>query len=187
MSDSTNKIITLILVVIVIFALIGMFRISLFPFFPLSGFFNTLFSPVRNFISTGVFISPKAHPFVPAFSMFLLILWLLVVFWTYKDAEKRGMNGLLWALLVFFGTFIGFLVYLLVRSELKTSAPASYREQQVATGMTCPGCGKPVEPEFAVCPYCKRVLKPVCPSCGKDIKSDWQVCPYCKTDLKQDS
>ena len=186
MSDSTSKILILILVVIIIFGIIPIFRHSMFPFFPLSGFFSNLFYPVKHFISTGVFMTPGVHMprFIPLFSLFVLILWLSVVFWTYRDAERRGMNGLLWALLVFFGTFIGFLVYLLVRSEPRATASAAVPQKPEGAGLLCPGCSKPVEVEFEVCPYCKKVLKPPCPSCGKDVKEDWQVCPYCKTELK---
>jgi len=180
MSDSTNKIVILILVVVVIFVLMGTLQLALFPYFPTSGMFHNLFDPIKNFLGVS-YTSTSGVPMlrlVSFMSCLVLILWLIVVFWTYRDAERRGMNGLLWALLVLFGHFIGFLVYLLVRSGPKT-VPG-----QTVPEALCPDCKKPVKIEFAVCPYCKRVLKPTCSSCGKDVKEDWQVCPYCKADLK---
>ena len=32
------------------------------------------------------------------FAFMLLILWIFVIVWVYRDAERRGMNGILWAL-----------------------------------------------------------------------------------------
>ena len=77
-------------------------------------------------------------PLLPALGlgMFFLILWIAVIVWVYKDAEQRGMNGLLWSLLVFFGHLIGLLVFLIVRQDhpvggapaaSKSSAPPASR------------------------------------------------------------
>jgi len=44
------------------------------------------------------------------------LVWIAVTVWAYRDAESRGMNGLLWALLVFLGNVIGLVVYLIVCS-----------------------------------------------------------------------
>ncbi len=44
--------------------------------------------------------------------------WLLTLVWSYIDAERRGMNGALWALLVFILGFpLGPLVYLVFRAS----------------------------------------------------------------------
>jgi len=46
--------------------------------------------------------------------VFLVHVWL--TYWTYTDAKKRGMEDpAVWALLVFFATVPGIVVYLLVR------------------------------------------------------------------------
>jgi len=58
--------------------------------------------------------------------------WLLLVVWSYVDAEARGMNGMLWAILVFvLGFPLGPVVYLVFRSsnpdsntDSATDAPA---------------------------------------------------------------
>jgi len=43
-------------------------------------------------------------------------LSIYAVYWTYKDASRRRMDSPeLWALVVFFGSIPGFIVYLLVR------------------------------------------------------------------------
>ena len=44
--------------------------------------------------------------------------WLLLVVWSYVDAEQRGMNGALWAILVFvLGFPLGPVVYLVFRAS----------------------------------------------------------------------
>ena len=55
--------------------------------------------------------------FVGFFGLAALALWIAVIVWVYKDAEKRGMNGALWALLVFFLHLIGLLIFVLVRGD----------------------------------------------------------------------
>ncbi len=47
----------------------------------------------------------------------------------------------------------------------------------------CPTCGKPVQDDFVVCPYCGTQLKRSCPSCGRAVDVNWNVCAYCGADL----
>ena len=44
-----------------------------------------------------------------------LIILLAIAFWVYKDAESRGMSGILWAILVFLFCIIALPVYLIIR------------------------------------------------------------------------
>jgi RNA polymerase subunit RPABC4/transcription elongation factor Spt4 len=48
----------------------------------------------------------------------------------------------------------------------------------------CSNCGKPVEKEWMVCPYCKAevVRERLCAHCGKKLDPDWIICPFCKTE-----
>jgi type IV pilus assembly protein PilB len=46
----------------------------------------------------------------------------------------------------------------------------------------CPHCAAPIEPEFAICPFCRHTLKKLCDSCGQELDDSWQVCPYCRHD-----
>jgi DNA-directed RNA polymerase subunit RPC12/RpoP len=48
----------------------------------------------------------------------------------------------------------------------------------------CPQCGKAVEEEWQVCPYCGAKLTLQCPQCGKDVESDWVACPLCGAGLR---
>lgn len=92
--------------------------------------------------------------------------WLLLHAWIYVDAERRGMNGALWALLSFFLSLVGPIVYLLLRQPPRS---------------TCPGCGSVVSSHFTTCPHCGQPLRLVCSRCGGELQSGWRVCPACGT------
>ena len=49
--------------------------------------------------------------------LLLSVVWLFVVVWVYRDAKRRGMSGVLWALLVLVGNFVGLLIYFIVRND----------------------------------------------------------------------
>jgi RNA polymerase subunit RPABC4/transcription elongation factor Spt4 len=110
-----------------------------------------------------------------------IVLWGAVLIWVYRDAEKRGMSGILWLLLVLIGNVIGLLIYAIVRSETPVRRRAEGGADQPAScpTETCKGCGKPVAAGFEFCPYCGRSLKKACPSCGKPVQDDWKACPSC--------
>lgn len=108
----------------------------------------------------------------------LLALWIFVCVWVYRDAQQRGMNGVLWALLVFIGHVIGLIIYLIVRSE------RAARPQASATPIEkCPNCGTEVRTGYAFCPHCGKPMKAVCPNCKKPVQPEWKVCPHCGTSL----
>lgn len=77
--------------------------------------------------------------------MVIVSIPVLVGFYVYRDAERRGMNAALWTLIaVFVPSLIGFIIYLLVRRDY--------------SDLECPGCGNLVEPEWKVCPMCMAPL-----------------------------
>jgi hypothetical protein len=106
----------------------------------------------------------------------LVALWIFVIVWVYRDAQRRGMNGLLWALLVLIGNAVGLIIYLIVRNEQAVRPQAACCEK-------CPSCGQPVGSGFTYCPHCGRPIKAVCPACGKPVQAGWKVCPNCGASL----
>lgn len=120
--------------------------------------------------------------------LFYLVFWIALMFWTYRDAVRRGAMGWFWALVVFFFSVPGWVIYMIVRPP-EMSADARERDLEIrhkeislARDMeTCPACLKPVEKEFLLCPYCMKKLRKSCVECGKALKLAWNVCPYCKT------
>lgn len=169
---SAGKVAGLVIILISIFfmSLAILFNMG----FPVTGFLHkcSIFSP-------GMFATRIPHGpgfmFIPAILVF--IVWLVMTFWVFSDAEKRGMNGLLWALLVFFGHILALVVYLLVRNDQVKFA------QLQNPSASCPACRKPLESGFAFCPHCGEVLESTCSNCKKPVEQGWQVCPHCAEKL----
>ena len=133
------------------------------------------------------------------FSLALLFIWIAVIIWVYRDAERRGMNGVLWALLVLIGNLIALIIYLIVRSdniasprrETPPSPPSASPPPAVGPPKTagaaspagkttdCPKCGRAVPADFSFCPHCGSPMSPRCPACGKEVEEDWKACPHC--------
>jgi RNA polymerase subunit RPABC4/transcription elongation factor Spt4 len=112
---------------------------------------------------------------IPAFMM--LAVWSAIVVWVYFDAERRGMSGFLWGILVMFGSIIGLIIYLIIRSG---GVPGMVNGSLA----TCPQCSKPVSGGFKVCPYCGSPLKSSCTACSRPVQADWKICPFCQHRLK---
>lgn len=186
-ASNNGKTITLVIVIVIL---------ALFVF--LSGFFLIPFGVLpgvsRMAGEMGHSVGGWFHGFdgIGRFAMFVLpaafiVLWGAVLIWVYRDAEKRGMSGILWLLLVLIGNFIGLLVYAIVRSETGVRRPngsgAGPAPPPSGPAGRCPHCGKPVATEHAFCPSCGKSLKTACPACGKPVDPEWKVCPVCGTNL----
>jgi predicted nucleic acid-binding Zn ribbon protein len=78
------------------------------------------------------------------FALVWFIIWILVAIWVYKDANKRGKNGVLWLIIVILLGLIGLIIYLVVRGE-KTE-PSRH----------CPNCGRGIPEDARSCPYCNK-------------------------------
>ena len=121
-------------------------------------------------------------------SLFFIVVYVAIIFWTWRDAARRGAMGWFWGLTVAIFPFVGWVVYLIVRPP-DTLDDAHERELEIRSREaqltreydTCPSCYKPVEKDFLLCPYCMKKLRKPCTECGKALKLNWQVCPYCKT------
>jgi hypothetical protein len=47
----------------------------------------------------------------------------------------------------------------------------------------CPHCDYRVEPDFVRCPACLGRLKERCVSCQRPLEQEWAICPYCETEV----
>ena len=171
MSASLGKTLAIILLVIIVIAAVAGLRYLVFPWGITGGVFHGFHNLRLN--GTGFW----AWPFIGLAGLFglaVLFLWIAVVVWVYRDAEKRGLNGAVWALVVFFAHVIGLVIYVLIRSEHPVAAPASG-----APAPACPRCGKSIGHEHAFCPHCGERLRPVCPKCAAEVQPDWKACPKC--------
>lgn len=181
MASSAGKTIALLLlVVLILFVGLRLTPFFLAPFGVFTGIVEGLRSGVH-----AVHIKPFALRWtsLSLFSFALLVLWIVVIVWVYRDAERRGMNGVLWALLVLIGNLIGLLIYLIVRTD---SIPGTLTQRGSPATTLCPSCQKSVDAGFAFCPLCGTQLHRTCPQCGKSVESTWKACPHCGAKLKEE-
>ena len=47
----------------------------------------------------------------------------------------------------------------------------------------CPTCGREIEPDFVICPYCRTQFARRCANCDRSLRLGWTVCPYCATEV----
>ncbi len=121
-------------------------------------------------------------------TLFFVVFTIALIFWTWRDAQRRGAMPWFWALVVLCFNVAGWLIYLMVRPP-EYLDDAHERELEIrqkesalqASGGVCPSCLKPVEADYLICPYCLKKLKKSCVECGRALKMNWNVCPYCKT------
>ena len=107
-------------------------------------------------------------------------VWILV--WVYKDAQSRGMNAVLWAVLVFFLHLVGLVVYLLVRSGYPVQKPGAPPASPSAPAPppaptappVSPGAAPPSAPAAPAAP-----VFPACSKCGRPVHAGWVACPHC--------
>ncbi|MBA4370977.1 MAG: zinc ribbon domain-containing protein [Coriobacteriaceae bacterium] len=120
--------------------------------------------------------------------LFFFVFTFALVFWTWRDAYRRGGMAWFWALVVVIFNVAGWAIYLIIRPP-EYAADARERDLEIRAKEvtlardleTCPACLKPVERDFLICPYCMKKLRKGCMECGKALKLNWTVCPYCKT------
>jgi RNA polymerase subunit RPABC4/transcription elongation factor Spt4 len=120
----------------------------------------------------------------------LAAVWLSLILWASRDIRSRSDDRLARILAVVgvaLLTVPGLLVYLLLRPArtLEEEYQSSLEEEALLASLsgrlTCPGCGRPVESEWRLCPFCSTVLRKACADCGRTLDLAWNVCPYCGT------
>ena len=113
----------------------------------------------------------------PDWLKFLLIVvapllmagYTLLVGYVYGDARRRGMNYVLWTLLVIFLlNGIGVVLYFILREPLQ---------------VYCSRCGGGVQPSHTFCPRCGAGVQPACHACHRIIQTGWTHCAWCGNQL----
>jgi hypothetical protein len=150
---------------------------------------STTFGSVHDFFhSTGFEIGRNLALFM------VVVFWLGLAFWVYRDARRRIDDPWLRATAVLLGLvpFVGPLVYLLFRPP-ETLEDAWARDVEIRAlewrlGKVephCPVCRSEVEEAYLVCPVCTTQLKEPCRSCRRPLERLWQVCPYCASAVEK--
>ena len=126
--------------------------------------------------------------------LFLVVLYLALIAYTYLDARRRLDDGVLiaCATVASLAPFVGTIVYTILRPpefledkrerELEIRA-AGLRVRQLEDA-SCPNCEHPVERTYLRCPNCRARIKDPCESCGKPVDPRWSICPYCESPMR---
>ncbi|HEU5441495.1 MAG TPA: zinc ribbon domain-containing protein [Ktedonobacterales bacterium] len=122
------------------------------------------------------------------FVAFVVIFWLALVFWTWRDVRSRTQDTILQitaTLLVAVFNLGGLFIYLIIRPR-QTLAELYERQleeesllAEMTERQTCPTCHYRVDGDFQVCPSCGTKLRRPCPRCERLLELKWNVCPYC--------
>ena len=120
--------------------------------------------------------------------LLVVLLWLALALWVYKDARRRMEDPILIGVAVAAGLlfpFVGAFIYLFLRPP---EYLADVRERELEIRLMerrfggadhCPYCKADVEEDYLVCPACSGRLKKACSTCQKPLDPTWRVCPYC--------
>ncbi len=133
-------------------------------------------------------LSNVALTIITLLGMYTAAFWLALIIWTYRDHRARSRDGLASlaaALLVAVLFLPGLIIYLLLRPKetLTEAYERSLEEeallQSIEEKPICPGCSRPTDREWHVCPYCHTTLRKACIKCGHTLELAWTQCPYC--------
>src|SRR5437764_5705322 len=153
--------------------------------------FSKLSPPMPRFAYCGIG-SSGLNLVVDLLILFLVVLYLSLIYWTYTDARRRIVDPLLigCATAASFFPFAGTIVYMILRPpeyledvrerEVETQA-AEARMHELEQSL-CPHCDYRIERDFIRCPSCLRKLKERCANCARPLDQAWTICPYCEAD-----
>src|SRR6202790_1955706 len=157
-----------------------------------AGCFSRLIRPMPPLAYFGI-ESSGLSLLIDLLILFVVVLYLSLIYWTYADARRRILDPILvgCATAASLFPFVGTVVYVILRPpeyledvrerELETQA-AEARLHELERGL-CPHCDYRVEADFVRCPSCLRKLKERCVSCSRPLDQAWTICPYCETEV----
>jgi RNA polymerase subunit RPABC4/transcription elongation factor Spt4 len=137
-------------------------------------------------------LTKLAGPLIGCTVAFLVIFWLSLVIWAFRDIRARTQDFLsqvLAVVLVAVFPIGGLFIYLILRPR-QTLAEIYERQleeesllAEMTERQTCSNCHARIESDFQVCPSCGQKLKRSCPKCERLLELRWTFCPYCATNV----
>ena len=125
--------------------------------------------------------------------LFLVVLYLSLIYWTYQDARRRIADPVMVGLATFVALFpfVGPIIYMVLRPpeyledvrERELEMQAAEARMHELDSSLCPHCDYRVERDFVRCPSCLRKLKERCANCSRPLDQAWTICPYCEADV----
>ena len=127
--------------------------------------------------------------------LFLIVVYLALIYWTYLDARRRIEDPVLIACATAASLFpyLGTIVYTILRppefledrEERELELRAAELELRQRIENSCPHCEYPIERSYLRCPNCERRLRNPCRKCHKPLDPRWGICPYCETEVRK--
>src|SRR5215218_4765920 len=127
--------------------------------------------------------------------LFLIVVYLALIYWTYLDARRRIEDPVLIACATAASVFplLGTVVYTILRppefledrEERELELRAAELELRQRIENSCPHCEYPIERSYLRCPNCERRLRNPCRKCNKPLDPRWGICPYCETEVRK--
>jgi hypothetical protein len=127
--------------------------------------------------------------------LFLIVVYLALIYWTYLDARRRIDDPVLIACATAASVFpyLGTVVYTILRppefledrEERELELRAAELELRQRIEQSCPHCEYPIERSYLRCPNCERRLRNPCRKCHKPLDPRWGICPYCETEVRK--
>jgi hypothetical protein len=128
--------------------------------------------------------------------LFLIVVYLALIWWTYLDARRRIEDPVLIACATAASIFpfLGTIVYTILRppefledrEERELELRAAELELRQRIENSCPHCEYPIERSYLRCPNCERRLRNPCRKCHKPLDPKWGICPYCETEVRKE-
>jgi hypothetical protein len=125
--------------------------------------------------------------------LFVAVLYLSLIYWTYADARRRILDPMLigCATAASLFPFVGTMVYMILRPpeyledvrERELEMHAAEARLHHLDQSLCPHCDYRIERDFVRCPSCLRKLKERCANCSRPLDQAWTICPYCEADV----
>jgi hypothetical protein len=125
--------------------------------------------------------------------LFVVVLYLSLIYWTYADARRRIADPMLVACATAASLFpfVGTIIYVILRPpeyledvrERDLEMQAAEARLHELDSSLCPHCDYRIERDFVRCPSCLRKLKERCVGCSRPLERTWAICPYCETEV----
>ena len=125
--------------------------------------------------------------------LFLVVIWIALIYWTYADARRRIADPMLVGCATASALFpyVGTVVYMIVRPpeylddvrerELEMQTAEAHLHE--ADAQLCPHCDHSIRQDYLRCPNCLRKLKDPCANCSRPLDPAWPICPFCEHEV----
>jgi RNA polymerase subunit RPABC4/transcription elongation factor Spt4 len=143
----------------------------------------------------GLFGAPIVGVIFRVAGAYLILVWLAVALWAFVDTRRRtgtlaaAYGSAAFVILASPLLFpLAVIVLRIVRphefvSERRLSDVREAALESDLTAPRCPECRRVVEPDWLICPACRRPLGHRCGRCGRTVALDWPICAWCGVDL----